>query len=121
MRFVLSLAVLLAACAGLARTAPTPAIISTFGCNADSVRYEWETARGQGVAIGDPLCRVIGRWGTPEVLSSIQTPSYTDVSVRWRGSPTSYVAAWFWTDTTWARRTGVRPGVWLVRQISQHQ
>lgn len=101
--------------------APTAArLAGDYGCTAQQVADNWQSARLELAKAGTPICRVLGRYGDPISVSRNKVADMQMVSMLHRQPNGRYYNATFvYYDDTKVNRELNRPvGKWLVDRVT---
>lgn len=104
-----------------ASSAPSSAsLASQYGCTAEQVTANWQTARLAIATPGTPICRVLGRYGDPISVSKSHVADMQLLSILHRQASGRYYNATFvYYDDTKANRQLKRPiGRWIVDRVT---
>ena len=91
-----------------------------YGCTAEQVAANWQSARLELARPGTPICSVLGRYGDPISVSKNNIANMQLVSMLHRQPNGRYYNATFvYYDDTKVNRQLNRPiGKWLVDRVS---
>jgi len=104
-----------------ASRAPSASTLATqYGCTADQVAANWQTARLSIAQPGTPICRVLGRYGDPISVSKSNVADMQLVSMLHRESNGRYYNATFvyYADTKTNRKLNRPVGRWIVDRVT---
>jgi hypothetical protein len=102
------------------RPPTTVSLASQYGCTAQQVAANWQTARLAIARPGTPICSVLGRYGDPVSVSKSNIADMQLVSMLYREANGRYYNATFvFYDDTKANRELKRPiGRWVVDRVT---
>lgn len=104
-----------------ASRAPSAATLaSQYGCTAEQVAGNWQTARLTIAQPGTPICRVLGRYGDPVSVSKSSVADMQLVSMLHREANGRYYNATFvyYADTKANRKLNRPIGRWVVERVT---
>lgn len=104
-----------------ASSAPSSAsLASQYGCTAEQVATNWQTARMAIATPGTPICRVLGRYGNPISVSKSHVADMQLLSILHRQANGRYYNATFvYYEDTKVNRQLKRPiGRWVVDRVT---
>jgi hypothetical protein len=102
------------------RTPSAASLASQYGCTAQQVAANWQTAHLSIARPGTPICSVIGRYGDPISVSRNATSGMQLVSMLHRQQDGRYYNATFvyYADTKVNRQLNRPVGRWIVERIT---
>lgn len=104
-----------------ASRAPSSAsLASQYGCTAEQVSTNWQTARLAIASPGTPICKVLGRYGDPVSVSKSHVADMQLLSMLHRQANGRYYNATFvYYEDTKVNRQLKRPiGRWVVDRVT---
>ncbi|MFL5612744.1 MAG: hypothetical protein ACJ796_03700 [Gemmatimonadaceae bacterium] len=104
-----------------ASRAPSAATLaSQYGCTAEQIAANWQTARLTLAQPGTPICRVLGRYGDPISVSKSNVADMQLVSMLHREANGRYYNATFvyYADTKANRKLNRPIGRWIVDRVT---
>ena len=106
--------------AASSRSASAAGLASQYGCTAEQVAANWQTARLTLARRGTPICSVLGRYGDPITVSKNTVADMQLVSMLHRQPNGRYYSATFvyYEDTKVNRQLNRPVGKWLVDRVS---
>lgn len=95
-------------------------IASHYGCTAEQVAANWQTAKLALARPGTPMCSVLGRYGDPISVSKNTVADMQLVSMLHRQPNGRYYSATYvyYEDTKVNRQLNRPVGKWLVDRVS---
>jgi len=95
-------------------------IASEYGCTAEQVAANWQTARLNLARPGTPICNVLGRYGDPISVSKSSIADMQLVSMLHRQPNGRYYNATFvyYADTKANRQLNRPIGRWIVDRVT---
>lgn len=102
------------------RPPSTATLASQYGCTAEQVAANWQTARLAIARPGTPICSVLGRYGEPVSVTRNSASDMQLVSMLHRQPNGRYYNATFvYYDDTKVNRQLKRPiGHWIVDRVT---
>ena len=98
----------------------TATLASQYGCTAEQVAANWQTARLQIARSGTPICSVLGRYGEPLSVSKSSAADMQLVSMLHRQPNGRYYNATFvyYADSKVNRQLNRPIGRWIVDRVT---